>query len=112
MKGHAMFTSASLSSSSPSPSGPTLPPTIRVSKAADDSLRRGIITFLGDLSAREMFASEKEGDLDAEMDRIHAENPDLFGGALRNKALKLLWDKADHAHWESKIAELAGNVEA
>ncbi|KAF8962010.1 hypothetical protein BDZ97DRAFT_2027088 [Flammula alnicola] len=98
------------SASSPSTSTPAS--NVRVSKAADDTLRRGIVTFLGDLSARKMFASENEDDLKAEMDRIHAENPDLFGGALRNKALKILWDKADHVQWESKIADLADNVEA
>ena len=83
-------------------------------KAVQDVLRRAIVTFLGDLSAREMFASENEDAIHQKMEDIRAENPEseLVGGALRSKALKILWTDADHDLWKSKIDALARDVEA
>jgi len=59
-----------------------------------------------------MFASENEEAIRATMADICVTYPHLEGGALRNKALKILWDGADQKHWEMKIAELAANVES
>ncbi|KDR77763.1 hypothetical protein GALMADRAFT_155533 [Galerina marginata CBS 339.88] len=79
--------------------------------AIDNILQRAILTFMGDLSARDMFASENDEAIKDKMAELRVEHPHLEGGALRNKALKVLWDGADQKHWESKIAELAANVE-
>jgi hypothetical protein len=48
------------------------------------------------------------------MEDIRAENPEsaLVGGALRSKALKILWADADQDLWKSKIDALAQDVEA
>lgn len=84
------------------------------SNAINNILRRAIVTFVGDLSAREIFASENEDAIQAAMKKIHADNPnsDLLGGGLRNKALKTLWKDADKAFWEAKVKALAADVEA
>ena len=84
------------------------------SNAINNILRRAIVTFVGDLSAREIFASENEDAIQAAMKKIHADNPnsDLLGGGLCNKALKTLWKDADKAFWEAKVKALAADVEA
>jgi hypothetical protein len=89
---------------------PTEPPR----KALLEILRRAIVLFLGDLSAREMFASENEDAIRQKMEEIQVANPDseLKGGGLRNKALKELWAKADKDLWQSKIEALANDIDA
>jgi hypothetical protein len=82
------------------------------SVALNDVLKRAIVTFLGDLSARQMYASESEDAIKEEMDRIRPELPDLLGGGLRNKALKNLWALEDHNVWEEKIRKLAADIKA
>jgi hypothetical protein len=84
------------------------------SNAVNNILHRAIVTFVGDLSAREIFASENEDAIQAAMKKIRADNPnsDLLGGGLRNKALKTLWKDADKAFWEAKVKALAADVEA
>ena len=69
---------------------------------------------MGDLSPREMFASENEDAICKQMEAIQAQNPelDLVGGGLRNKALKILWAKADQDLWKSKMETLAGDIDA
>ncbi|KIM35999.1 hypothetical protein M413DRAFT_32041 [Hebeloma cylindrosporum] len=101
----------------PVPSNIPLPnttsPIPHTNKDVDDVLRRAIVTFLGDLSAREMFASENEEAIRKKMDEIRAENPDstLIGGGLRSKALKILWQNEDQDVWKSKIDALAQDIE-
>lgn len=92
----------------------TSSPTPQTNKAIQDVLRCAIVTFLGDLSAREMFASENEDVIRKKMDDIRAENPGstLVGGGLRSKALKVLWADANQDLWKSKIDTLAQDVEA
>jgi hypothetical protein len=60
-----------------------------------------------------MFASENEDAIHKQMEVIQAENPDsdLVGGGLHNKALKILWAKADQDSWKSKMEKLAGDVD-
>ena len=60
-----------------------------------------------------MFASENENAICKQMEAIQAQNPelDLVGGGLHNKALKILWAKADHNLWKSKIGTLAGDID-
>ncbi|KDR64990.1 hypothetical protein GALMADRAFT_771859 [Galerina marginata CBS 339.88] len=105
----------SMSSHSSTPTSPTLnsasgQPT---SKALEDLYSRALVVFLGDLSPREMFASENEDAIRKQMEVIQSENPDsdLIGGGLRNKALKVLWAKADQNLWKSKMEKLAGDVD-
>lgn len=92
----------------------TSSPTPQTNKAIQDVLRCAIVTFLGDLSPREMFASENEDAIRKKMDEIHSENPNstLIGGGLRSKALKILWRDADQDLWQSKINALAQDIEA
>jgi len=84
------------------------------SNAINNILCRAIVTFVGDLSAWEIFASENEDAIQAAMKKIHADNPnsDLLRGGLRNKALKTLWKDANKAFWEAKVKALAADVEA
>jgi hypothetical protein len=100
--------------SSNTPSSDTSSPPLQTNKAIQDILRRAIVTFLGDLSAHEMFASENEDIIRKKMDDIRAENPDssLVGGGLRSKALKVLWADANQDLWKAKIDTLARDVEA
>lgn len=46
------------------------------------------------------------------MDDISDDFPDLSGGPLRQKALKLLWKAEDHEKWEDRLEKLQGDVEA
>jgi hypothetical protein len=91
---------------------PTEPPP----KALQETLRRATVIFSGDLSTREMFASENGEAIQQKIKEIQTENPELalvpVGGALRNKALKELWAKADKDLWQSKIDTLARDVDA
>ncbi|KDR77906.1 hypothetical protein GALMADRAFT_244867 [Galerina marginata CBS 339.88] len=104
---------SSISSPSASPilNSPAGQPT---SKSLEDLYRRALVVFLGDLSPREMFASENEDAIRRQMEVIQAENPDsdLVGGGLRNKALKILWAKADQDLWKAKMEKLAGDIDA
>ena len=81
-------------------------------KAIDDLLNRAIVTFLGDLSAREMFASENEDAIKTKMEELCADHPGVPAGGLRGKAVKLLWKAADQTLWEAKIRGLAQDTKA
>jgi hypothetical protein len=72
------------------------------------------VLFLGDLSPREMFASENEDAIRQKMDELQVGKSDsgLDEGGLRNKALEELWEKADKNLWQSKIDNLAKDVDA
>jgi len=82
------------------------------SSPVDNLLSCAIVTFLGDLSAREMFASENEDAVRTKMDELRVDYPKIPAGALRGKAVKHLWHAADHAVWDEKIKALAQNVDA
>jgi hypothetical protein len=99
-----------LRSTGSTPTVPTEPPT----KALQEILRRATVIFSGDLSAREMFASENDEAIQQKIKDIQTENPklDLVGGGMRNKALKELWAKADKDLWQSKIDTLARDINA
>lgn len=92
------------------PTVPTEPP----SKSLLGILRRATVLFPGDLSARELFASENDEAVQQKMVEIQTEDPDsdLVGGGLRNKALKELWAKADKDLWQSKIDTFANDIDA
>jgi hypothetical protein len=62
-----------------------------------DILRRTAAIFMGDLSARELYAAEHSAKIKETMDAISPHHPGLIGGALRNKALGILWAKQDHS---------------
>ncbi|KAF8966731.1 hypothetical protein BDZ97DRAFT_1756336 [Flammula alnicola] len=82
------------------------------SKPLNNVLARAMVIFTSEFPARELFASENEDALRAQMDAVHARHPDLVGGALRNKALKKLWKKADQREWEERAAAMAADVDA
>jgi hypothetical protein len=96
-----------------SPTTPTVP-SEPPSKALLGILRRATVIFPGDLSARELFASENDEAIQRKSVEIRNENPesDLVGGALRNKALKELWAEADKDLWQSKIDTFARDIDA
>jgi len=91
------------------PTASTEPP----SKALLGILHCATILFPSDLSSCELFASENDEAVQQKMVEIQTENPelDLVGGALRNKALKELWAKADKDLWQSKIDTFARDVD-
>ena len=109
MKSHATLSPSS--SLFPTVNSTTGQPT---SKALDELYRHALVLFLGDLSPCEMFASENEDAICKQMEAIQAQNPesDLVGGGLCNKALKILWAKADQDLWKSKMEMLAGDIDA
>ncbi|KDR65060.1 hypothetical protein GALMADRAFT_149027 [Galerina marginata CBS 339.88] len=110
----AQSATPSLTAALSSSSSDTASPIPSTNKAVQDVLRCAIVTFLGDLSAREMFASENEDAIRKKMDDIRAESPSstLVGGGLRNKALKILWENADQDLWKAKIDTLARDIQA
>jgi len=89
---------------------PSEPP----SKALLGILRRATVIFPGNLSAHELFASENDEAIQQKSVEIQNANPelDLVGGALRNKALKVLWAEADKDLWQSKIDTFARDIDA
>jgi len=80
------------------------------SPALKDLLSRAFVTFLGDLPAHDMFASHNDATIKLKADKIRSEYPALNPAALRNKALKLLWDGTDQGEWEAKVKVLAEDV--
>ncbi|KAF8955772.1 hypothetical protein BDZ97DRAFT_1764478 [Flammula alnicola] len=100
------FKKASTSTSSGSDSA-------AIEKRLDDLLRCAVVTFLGDLSPREMFASENEELIKTKMKELSEAHPNLVGGGLRNKALAILWDSddVDCSVWERKIEDLANDIQ-
>jgi len=75
-----------------------------------DVLRRAAAIFMGDLSARELYASENATKIKNTMEAISPDHPGLVGGALRNKALGILWAEQDHAVYEKKMLDLLNDV--
>jgi hypothetical protein len=72
------------------------------------------VLFLGDLSPWEMFERENEDAIRQKMDDLQVGKSDsgLNKGGLRNKALDELWENADKNLWQSKIVNLAKDVDA
>ncbi|KAF8810570.1 hypothetical protein BYT27DRAFT_7091508, partial [Phlegmacium glaucopus] len=93
---------------------PTVPSTEPQPKALLEILRRATVIFPGDLSARELFATENDEAIQDKMKEFQIKNPEsyLVGGGLRNKALKELWAKADKDLWQSKIDAFARDIDA
>ena len=75
-----------------------------------DVLRHAAAIFMGDLSARELYASENGTEIKNTMEAISPDHPGLIGGALRNKALGILWAEQDHTVYEKKMSDLLNNV--
>jgi len=75
-----------------------------------DVLRRAAAIFMGDLSARELYASENAAEIKNTMDAISPNHPGLIGGALWNKALGILWAEQDHTVYEKKMSDLLSDV--
>ena len=75
-----------------------------------DVLRRAAAIFMGDLSARELYASENATEIKNMMEVISSDYPGLIGGALRNKALGILWAEQDHTVYEKKMLDLLNDV--
>jgi len=75
-----------------------------------DILRRTAAIFMGDLSARELYAAEHSAEIKETMDAISPHHPGLIGGALRNKALGILWAKQDHSVYEERMSDLLHDV--
>jgi hypothetical protein len=75
-----------------------------------DLLRRAAAIFMGDLSARELYADENCAEIKEMMDAISPHHPGLIGGALRNKALGILWAKQDHSVYEERMLDLLHDV--
>ena len=68
------------------------------------------------LSPREMFANENEDAIRQKMNdlglQVGKSDSGLNEGGLRNKAFDELWEKADKNLWQSKIDNLAKDVDA
>ncbi|KAF8965363.1 hypothetical protein BDZ97DRAFT_1757208 [Flammula alnicola] len=78
-----------------------------VQRVSSNSALRTFVLFAGDFHPRQLFAQEHEEEIQAEMEAMQSEYPNLRGGGLKKKALAKLWEVADHKHWESKTEELA-----
>jgi hypothetical protein len=83
---------------------------------ANESLFKSLaeVLLLGDLSPREMFERENEDAIRQKMDdlRVGKSDSGLNKGGLRNMAVDELWEKADKNLWQSKIDNLAKDVDA
>jgi len=75
-----------------------------------DVLRHAAAIFMGDLSAHELYASENSTEIKNTMEAISPDHPGLIGGALRNKALGILWAEQDHSVYEKKMEDLLNDV--
>ncbi|KIJ95533.1 hypothetical protein K443DRAFT_124793 [Laccaria amethystina LaAM-08-1] len=64
-------------------------------KRLTNILHRALVIFTNEFPARELFAAENEAEIAAAMEDIRKAEPQLLGGALRNKALGQLWGKTD-----------------
>ena len=73
-------------------------------------LHRALVIFTSEFPARELFAAENEAEIAAAMEDIQRAEPQLLGGALRNKALGQHWGKADRGFWESQRMELQADI--
>jgi len=82
----------------------------QVDPKSRDLLRRTAAIFMGDLSARELYADENSADIKDMMDEISPQYPGLIGGALRNKALGILWAKQDHSLYRERMSDLLNDV--
>jgi len=78
--------------------------------AINNLLSQAIVTFLGELSAHEMFASENEDMARAKMDELWADFPKIPAGALYSNTIKHLWNTADQVVWKEKIKALAKDI--
>jgi hypothetical protein len=102
----AYLAALSLSASEGSPGATTT----HVDPKTRDVLRRAAAMFMGDLSARELYAGENATEIKAKMEAIAPDYPGLIGGSLRNKALAILWAEQDHAVYEKKLLDLLNDV--
>jgi hypothetical protein len=75
-----------------------------------DLLQCAAAIFMGDLSAQELYADENSAEIKEMMDTISLDHPGLIGGALRNKALGILWAKQDHSVYQKKMSDLLNDV--
>jgi len=84
--------------------------TNHVDQKTRDVLRCSAAIFMGDLSARELYASENSTAIKNTMEAISPDYPGLIGGALRNKALGILWAEQDHTVYEKKMSDMLHDV--
>lgn len=66
--------------------------------------------FTGTLSPRQLFISQKSEEINALYKQISKEG-NIPGGGARQKAIKRLWDEADHTEWEQRAASVIADVD-
>ncbi|PPR05478.1 hypothetical protein CVT26_009069 [Gymnopilus dilepis] len=74
-------------------------------------LARAMGIFTSEVPCRELFASENEDALKAKMEELASAQPELVGGALRNRALKELFDQADKVFWENRAIDMLSDID-
>lgn len=78
------------------------------------SIRRSVITFLGEYTARQVWIDGNDKAIKEEMDKLHAgHSTTALGGGLRNAAIKKRWDAlsdSEKSVYEQKAKELVENV--
>lgn len=73
---------------------------------------RALVIFSGDAPARDIFAEDMVDEIADTVKELSKKDPRLPAGAARNKALKILWDKADQSIWNAKAESLAEDIDA
>ncbi|KAJ3539619.1 hypothetical protein NMY22_g4652 [Coprinellus aureogranulatus] len=76
-----------------------------------NGLRRSKLLLQGEYSARDLFIQESGDIIKSTMEDLRATHSGhVEGGALKNMAIKKLWDEVDKTPWITKAGDLASNV--
>src|SRR6188768_1483824 len=78
-----------------------------LSQQKDASTMLNSLLFTRHLTAHKILTSEMTSEINAAILTRASTYPDLKGGALRNKVVAELWERADHEVWEEKAMNMA-----
>ncbi|KAF9555030.1 hypothetical protein CPC08DRAFT_766264 [Agrocybe pediades] len=76
------------------------------------SILQSALCFFGDLPARALFIEDTgtQSEIREKMNELKIVYPGLNNGALRNKAVKALWDAADQEYWKERVQDVKGDL--